>query len=326
MKLSNFMKVVLQIKDNLIGMASTKDKHALSVCVAIPTYNRERVLIDTLEQVFAQNPPADEVLVIDQTQEHEPETEKYLADVDKSKRIRWIRQQPPNLPSARNRALAETQCDILIYIDDDVEMSTDFIGKHKNNYYDPKMDAVAGRIIQPRPSVSTKKMWPRIMDYRFFPLDSTERVEGIANFGGGNHSVRVSTLKGIGGYDTNYIGWAFREDSDAAIRLWKAGGWIVFDPDAKVTHLAISTGGCRLKNKNKPLPEWQISFPATYFALCHLFPHRWFWYDVLIGNVRRYILRKDNIYSPWRLPWAVLSYGYSFLLVVFIHAFKRGKV
>lgn len=294
----------------------------LSVCVAIPTYNRECVLVDTIKQVLSQNPPADEVLVIDQTLEHEPQTEEYLIGADKARKITWIRQRPPNLPAARNRALTETQCDVLIFIDDDVELSTGFVEKHLNNYSNPKVVAVAGRIIQPWQFVPTIKAWPRIMDHRFFPLDSIERVEGVASFGGGNHSIRVHEFMEIGGYDNNYIGWAYREDSDASIRIWKAGGGIVFDPDACLIHLAAPSGGCRLEVNSKPLPEWKVSFPATYFAIRHLFPNRWFWYDLLIGNVRRYILRKDNVSRPWRLPWAVMSYGYSFLLA--IHLCIRG--
>ena len=58
---------------------NVQHRSRLSVSVAIPTYNRERVLIDTIEHVLAQNPPADEVLVIDQTEEHEPETADFFA-------------------------------------------------------------------------------------------------------------------------------------------------------------------------------------------------------------------------------------------------------
>ena len=289
-----------------------------SVCVAIPTYNRERVLVDTIKQVLAQDPPSDEVLVIDQTDEHEPETEKYLAGADKAKKIKWIRQRRPNLPGARNRALEETQCDVLIFIDDDVELPTDFVEKHKRNYSDSSVVAVAGRIIQDGLSVPARKKWPRIMDYRFFPLNFTKRVEGIASFRGCNHSVRVNALAKIGGYDTNYIGWAYREDSDVAIRLWKADGRIIYDPDAGLKHLATPTGGCRLKVNKKPLSEWKVSFPATYFAFRHLFPIYWFWYDLFIGNVRRYIFRKENVLRPWRLPFAILSYCYSFLLAAWL--------
>lgn len=304
---------------------SVESNTRMSVCVAIPTYNRESVLIRTLQSVFAQNPSADEVLVIDQTDEHEIETDKYLAGEDKAGRIRWIRQSPPNLPAARNRALKETKCDVLIFIDDDVLMPANFVEKHRRNYIDPRIVAVAGRVIQKGIVVPDRKKWPSIMDHRFFPLDSFKRVEGVVAFRGCNHSVRVCNLSAIGGFDLNYIGWAFREDSDVALRLWKAGGVIVFDPDACLNHLAIPTGGCRLKNNNKSLSEWMVSFPATYFACRHLFPSRWFWYDIFIGNVRRYILRKDNVYRPWRLPFAIASYFYSFIRAMWLSANWQQK-
>ena len=306
-------------------MASTRDSKP-TICIAIPTYNRESVLVETIRQVLVQDPPADEVLVIDQTVEHEQQTKAFLFNEDKCARIRWIKQSPPNLPAARNRALEETQSEILIFIDDDVELPTDFVEKHRINYINPMVVAVAGRVIQQGLAVPNRKTWPRIMDHRFFPLDSMKRVEGVANFRGCNHSVRVGFVQSIGGYDPNYIGWAYREEADVAIRLWKAGGLIVFDPDAKLTHLAIPTGGCRLKNQNNTLPEWKISFPATYFAISHLFPNRWFWYDVLIGNVRRYVLRRENVLRPWRLPWAALSYIYTVARSFFCARKRLGRV
>ena len=155
-----------------------------SVSVAIPTYNRERILIDTIEHVLAQNPPADEVLIIDQTQEHEHATEAFLVGAEKTGKLRWIRQFPPNLPKARNRALQETECDVIIFIDDDVVMSEDFVESHRKNYFDPHVDGVAGRVIQSGISMPKKKAWPQIMDHRFMPLDSENRIEGIATFRG----------------------------------------------------------------------------------------------------------------------------------------------
>lgn len=287
------------------------DADSLAVCIAIPTYNRERVLVDTIEQVLALAPAADEVLVIDQTPAHETETEAYLRARHEAGQLRWIVQEAPNLPAARNRAIKETRCDILIYIDDDVELPADFVAAHRRNYTDSRVAAVAGRVVQPGLTFPKRSVWPRLMDHRFFRLDSAERREGIATFRGCNHSLRVVSLASIGGYDTNYIGWAYREEGDVALRLYKAGELIVFDPDAWLKHLATPSGGCRLQRDHKPLPEWQVSFPATYFAMRHLFPNRWFWSDVLLENVRRYVLRRRNIVRPWRLLWAGLSYLYA---------------
>jgi len=297
----------------------------MTICVAIPTYNRERVLIDTLEQVIAQDPPADEVLVVDQTLEHERETEEYLGRADREGKIRWVKHQPPNLPGARNRALEETTSDVVIFIDDDVKLTRDFVRNHRRNYSNPQVVAVAGRTIQPSGHryPHCAGYWPRLTDYEYFPLNSTDRKEGVASFIGANHSVRVSNMKKIGGYDENYIGWAFREDSDAAIRIWKLGGLIVFDPEAELTHLAIPGGGCRIKTQAKRIPEWQVSFPASYFACRHFFPTVEFWKQVLFKNFRKYALRRETILRPWRLPLAVVSYVYALGRAAFL---ARGPV
>ncbi len=290
-----------------------RDRGSFTACVAIPTYNRERVLVDTIDQVLAQEPAADEVLVIDQSARHDPETEEYLADGDKGGRLRWIRQSPPNLPAARNRALRETCCDVTLFIDDDVRLTPDFVWQHLKNYRDPRVVAVAGRTVQPDGFryPNQRRPWPRLMDYRYFPLNGTTRVEGVANFIGANHSVRSEFLRRLGGYDENYLGYAYREDSDAAIRIWKAGGIIVFDPLAALEHLAVPSGGCRLRQDGKLLPEWLIALPASYFAWRHFFPKLEFWRQIALLNVRKYVLRRDNVCRPWRMPWAVLSYGYS---------------
>jgi glycosyltransferase involved in cell wall biosynthesis len=48
------------------------------ISVIIPTYGREEPLRDTLEDVLKQDYPAFEVLVVDQSPTHQPETQAYL--------------------------------------------------------------------------------------------------------------------------------------------------------------------------------------------------------------------------------------------------------
>jgi GT2 family glycosyltransferase len=178
------------------------------------------------------------------------------------------------------------------------------------------VSAVAGKVADKKnpQRIVRRKKWPRVMDALFFNHSSNDRVEGIASFKGGNHSVRVNDVKEIGGYDEHYIGMAHREESDFAIRLWKSGRLIVFDPDAGLVHLGAPAGGCRHKEgKKQVLKEWMITFPSLYFMFRHWFPNRWFFYFVFIVSFRAYVLRRENVVHPWRLPWAVLSYMYSVL-------------
>jgi cellulose synthase/poly-beta-1,6-N-acetylglucosamine synthase-like glycosyltransferase len=61
-------------------LLSTAQK-TLSISVIIPTYNREEALRDTLVDVLKQDYPDYEVIVVDQTANHEPETQACLEDL-----------------------------------------------------------------------------------------------------------------------------------------------------------------------------------------------------------------------------------------------------
>lgn len=119
-----------------------------TTCVAIPTYNREEILVKTLGSVLEMDPPPDEILIVDQTLEHEKNTEQFLESAQQKGRVRLIRQQPPSLTAARNRAVMEAKSDILIFIDDDVELPKDFVLTHLRNYGDDRVQAVAGKVRQ----------------------------------------------------------------------------------------------------------------------------------------------------------------------------------
>lgn len=294
-------------------MAGNDASRELTVCLAIPTFRREQVLVDTVTHVLALAPAPSEILVVDQTPEHLPATATFLEARHEAGEIRWIKQSDPNLPAARNRALRETTCDIVLFLDDDVVPVHDLVARHRRNYQDPAVAAVAGRVTQAHgiPVPRRRRPWPRMLDYKYLRRDLDERVEGVATVPGCNHSVRREAILRLGGYDENFLGWAFREDSDFAIRLWQSGATIVHDPEAGITHLACPAGGCRIKDDSFRMAEWLISYPATYFACRHFFPGWRFWLEVGVLNIRKYILRRDNVFRPWRLPWALLAYLYA---------------
>lgn len=221
------------------------------IAIAIPTYNREQILIETIDQVFLLAPQPDEIIVVDQTPMHEPTVSKRLEEWQYQGKIKLVRQASPSLPAARNVALHTTRCDVVIFIDDDVLLPTRFVEAHKKNYsMSPDVSAVAGRVKQRLgwPQITRPLQWPRVLDYRFLNLDGDMRLERVANFIGCNHSVRVADVLSIGGYDESYRGSALREESDMALRLFLGGKRITFDPEAELYHLAAPSGGCRKRN------------------------------------------------------------------------------
>ena len=270
------------------------------MCVAIPTFGREEVLLSTIQAVLAQSPPADEIIVVDQTSAHSPNFEIVLEEFQRKRAIRYIRQSPPNLPAARNRALDETECDVVVFIDDDVELYEGFVEAHRQNYIScPGLAAVAGRVTRKLPWQAAKspQQWPRAMDFRFFDFDGQERVEDIANFNGANHSVQVSTARKYGGYDVKFTGVALREDTDLALRLFLGGEKVVFDPSAHLYHLFAPMGGCRVEEWG----DFTIAQNLIYFSRKHRQALAGYGTFELWRAYRLGVLNRSNLWRPRQL-------------------------
>ena len=268
----------------------------MKIAVGIPTYNRARVLLDTIRDTLQQHPPADEIIVVDQSDWYPEGAKEELLALAQNGAIRYFRQEEPNLPKARNRILSETTCDIVIFIDDDVQLSPGFVGAHSANYQDDAVWAVCGRVterdIPVRPEVV--RTWPKVLDYKLFDLGWTQPIDDFGIFKGCNHSVRRERALALGGYDETYIGVALREEGDLAFRITQAGGTIRFDPTAHLHHLRAPAGGCRVSVWG----DWTAGSAALRFALKHRKQlGRYFWPE-LWHAYRLGVLNMKNIRQP----------------------------
>jgi GT2 family glycosyltransferase len=300
-----------------------------SVAIAIPTYLREEVLVQTIKDLLVLNPRADEIVIVDQSPEHDPATDAFLKAAHDAGDIKWVRHSPPNLPGARNRALHETTCDVVIMVDDDVKPEPDFVRAHVDNYLDPTVVGVAGRVIQDYKDPAQKRVGRRDdLDFLNQFLGSTGRIERVGNFMGANHSVRRDAMLAVGGYDENYIFNGYREDTDGAVRLMrghaKRGGRIVFDPHACLVHLQVPSGGCqtRASVKQTKRPEWTRSYGDHYFTYRTFFPGWPFWY-LTARNYQRYVLNKANARAPWKIPGGTASFVIGMLKAIGVAGRKR---
>lgn len=237
-----------------------------SASLAIPTYNRESILVDSIRETLRFREELLEILVVDQTPEHTPEVTAALEAWHAQGLVRWIRLDTPSLPGARNRALDLVTSEILIFIDDDVLIHEGFVQGHREAYLDPGVAAVAGRVKSPdgtaphpRPQRTTK-----LLDYRHFDYDSDEPLSDVGTFWGCNHSLRVAAARDLGGYDEGFTGNALREETDLALRLARNGHRIVYAPKACLVHLAAPSGGCRVTDHSRLLGA-----SLLYFAIKH---------------------------------------------------------
>ena len=238
----------------------------LDITVAIPTFQREGVLISTLTALLEQQPA--EVLVVDQTDRHDPATARALQEWNATKRIRWIRLARPSITRAMNTGLAAASCALVLFVDDDIVPDGSLLISHASGFRDQAVWAVAGQVLQPgdEPDSGPVDLSERLgasLKFRFnSALPATIR-SGMA----GNLSVRRDQALALGGFDENFAGVAYRFETEFCRRLCEAGGRIQYEPTASIRHLKHPSGGTRAHGSHLTSASPAHGVGDYYFAL-----------------------------------------------------------
>jgi GT2 family glycosyltransferase len=238
--------------------------------------------------------PPDAILIADQTIEHPAEVEAQLSRWSDTGAIRWLRLDQPSIPRAMNKALLTATTDLILFLDDDIEPSPELIVQHRESHSDAAVWAVVGQILQPGESASHEA--PRDNDLAF--EFSYSKAMDVLNVMAGNLSVKRLRAIEVGGFDENYLGVAYRFETDFAYRLRSAGGRIRFDPAATLRHLKLSSGGLRTYGDHMRSARPEHSVGDYYFALTH--QKRPLVYA--LRRLRRNVLTRFHATHPWTLP------------------------
>lgn len=259
----------------------------IKVSVIIPTYNRNEVLANTIQSVLKQKFDGWELIVVDQTQKHDSKTQEFLNKY-KNKKFSYYLITPPSLPVARNFGLLKAKGEIVLFLDDDVILEPELIKAHWESYKREDVVSVVGRIKEESKPVSETLMYFRKTGFGAGNFNYTK--EAFAETAQGcNMSFKKNILEKIGGFDTNYIGNAIREESDVSYRLRRLGYQTLFNPRASLFHLVSLSGGCR---EERPTYENYIQYRnETLFFLRHR-PKIYLPY-FLGGHLYRYVFRRD---------------------------------
>ena len=218
----------------------------MNIAVIVTTYNRPDALSLALEGYLSQNDKDFELVVADDGSTIE--TEKKITYYQKNNliKIRRVWQEDKGFRAAaiRNRAIAETSADYVIFSDGDCVPLPDFIGQHKalaeKNWF------VAGsRILLSAPftlnilnkqipvynwrmsqwiTARIKKDINRLSPFLSLPIINSLRKVTPNSWNGVmtcNMAAWRTDLIKINGFDESYSGWGL-EDSDIAIRLIRA--------------------------------------------------------------------------------------------------------
>jgi GT2 family glycosyltransferase len=260
------------------------------ITIAIPTYNRGAIVAETLRRLFALTPPADAIIVVDQS----PEANRELARWQTEGKIRHLRLDVPSIPHAMNVALQEASTPLVLFLDDDIEPSPTLIAAHTESHRDHGAAAVVGQILQPGEVPMHIDQPVDDLEFRFH----SDRGRFLTNVMAGNLSVDRERALAIGGFDENFIGAAYRFETEFAIRLAAAGGTIWFEPRASIHHLKLATGGLRSFGDHRSTASPAHSSGDYYFAILHR-PPLW---RYALTRIRRNVATRYHLRHPWAIP------------------------
>ena len=124
-------------------------KRSTGLTIAIPTYRREQVLLETIHHLLSLNGPIIEILVLDQSASHIPQVQSELSRLHALGQIRLFKLNGPSIPKAMNCGLVEATHDLVLFVDDDIIPGGRSHPAHLRAHGRGKGRIVAGRIIQP---------------------------------------------------------------------------------------------------------------------------------------------------------------------------------
>ena len=243
----------------------------VTLSVIIPTYRREAPLRRCLADILAQRHPAFEVLIVDQSPDHEPPTWAALRALPPH--ARHVRLAEPSVTAAVNAGVRLAEGPLLLFLDDDVEIDDRaLLERHARHYDDATIAGVVGRIVNaerradlPQPAAAGPLGFLAMNFDHPYPMD-------VPTAAGANMSFRRELVDRLGGFDERYTANAFRWETDFSLRVLRAGYRIRYDPEARVLHHYGTPGGCdngHLLARRGASHAWYESFfrNNTYFAL-----------------------------------------------------------
>jgi O-antigen biosynthesis protein len=225
---------------------------ALTVTVVICTRNRPGLLRECLGAVSRLDPKPDEVLVVDNTQ-GDRDTENAAAEFG----ARYTIESVTGLSRARNRGLAESNTDIVAYLDDDAIPERDWLGVLLAPFEDDSLAASTGRVVTPDSDHQLRI--PRTLSNRV-----PEWFE-IATFGGMGLGSNMAFRRSVCPqpmFDTRLgRGGPFEigEESYALARLLTNNYKAVYQPTAIVLHPPLSRGTIEHEARNS-ITYWLLLF------------------------------------------------------------------
>jgi len=223
----------------------------MDISIIICSYNRSMNLpecFSCLENQEITDPIQWEVLLVDNnsTDKTKDVTENFISK--STLNIRYLFESQQGLSAARNKGISESESTYLIFIDDDIRVTQNWLQSIYSTFKQFDCDAVGGRIHIESPEKLPKWISPDMygfLGHQDFGT-SLHQIDGIKESPfGGNMAIQRRVFNLIGNFDVNMgrKGEGFKkeeifkgEETDFFNRLVAAAGIFYYHPDALVFH------------------------------------------------------------------------------------------
>ena len=235
--------------------------------VIIVTYNRGYDLKESLDALFKQEEPPYEIIVVDSN------SSDNTHEIIKKYPVQFININERSMVKARNIGWHQAKGDIIAFVDDDALVSKTWSKYILEPYNDKKVGGVVGRVISsregesiivPEKHNSIGKIFDNGLVLGNFDLEQENKIQ-VDTLIGCNMSFRRNLLAEANGFDENFRGNCFRDDTDMSLRIKKLNYKLIFHPKAYVIH----------KYKGKTVSTkwfyWTV-YNHTYFYLKNFKP------------------------------------------------------
>jgi GT2 family glycosyltransferase len=275
--------------------ASAKAAHPFSVIVC--TRDRPTDLVRCLDALLRCDPPADEILVVDNA----PRTDTTRTLVQHYRTVRYVLEPRPGLSVARNAGIRHASGNLIAFTDDDVAVHPSWVQRLRLAFDRPEVLAVTGLVLPA--ALDTEAQWIFEKEFggfsqgyrgirfdpEFFRLGRRKGVPAWRVGAGANMAFRREAFEQVGLFDERLGAGAAgcSEDSELWYRLLASGWTCRYDPTCVVFH----THRAELAQLRSQMYQYMRGHVATLLVQAHRHRHAGNLYRLLLILPKYYMKR-----------------------------------
>ena len=201
--------------------------------VVVPTAGRRETIARLLTSLGRQTVGTDRFETIVVLNHVADGTDEIVEQFEAPYSLVVLREEKRGRAAACNAGAARATADVVVFLDDDMDPSADWLAAHLDRHRETRRVAVMGAVpVAVTAQTSPLERWiARNFEEHHARLSSPERSFHLRDFYTGNTSFPTAVFAEVGGFDDAYTQYG-HEDLELLVRLREANVGVVFEPRA----------------------------------------------------------------------------------------------